>query len=367
MARDLEPRGTLDVTDTMLAGERSLAATMAAPIASEVLPPSTVGDRWANLLVPSRFEQLQKVANLMAAASLIPKHLRSGPKEQTIANCFLVANQALLWGMDPFAVASETYEIQGKLGFQGKLVAAVINSRAGLKGSLLYSFEGQGDGLTVTVSGTLEGEREPRTVTLSVKDAKTSNSMWTKDPEQKLVYSGSVKWARRHAPEVVLGVMSDDDLERIAAERGPARVAEVLPSREAEPVLTVDESRKMEEPKKGEPIDSIAPASEEGGGEESRDHEGSSPPAPSASEPLVLFGVDVTAALPVDGWFDDSTPIKDFGDATWRDLTEKGGEFVVTTLRAHVAKAQAAVEAKGMPTPRDLRATYVLGMLVGEV
>lgn len=35
--------------------------------------------------------------------------------------------------------------------------------------------------------------------------------MWTSDPDQKLWYSGVLKWARRHCPEVVLGVRAEDE------------------------------------------------------------------------------------------------------------------------------------------------------------
>lgn len=173
----------------------------------------------AYLLDTARYEHIWRIATSMAAASLIPKHLKGTSIEQGRANCFLVTNQALRWGMDPFAVAPETYEVGGKLAYQGKLVAAVINARAGLKKRLSYDFAGKGDSMTITVSGTFHCEDKARTITLSVGDARTTNQMWTKDPEQKLVYSGSVKWARRHAPEILLGVLTDDDLDRIRDER----------------------------------------------------------------------------------------------------------------------------------------------------
>lgn len=171
----------------------------------------------AYLMDTARFEHMYRIADAMAMASLIPDHLRdkSGDQRRTAANCFLVVNQAMRWGFDPFAVAPETYAVGGKLGFQGKLIAAVVNARAGLRGRLRYEFSGSGDERTVTVSGTFEGESEPQTISLRLKEAKTSNDMWRKDPDQKLVYSGSIKWARRYCPEVVLGVLTDDDLDRI--------------------------------------------------------------------------------------------------------------------------------------------------------
>lgn len=162
-----------------------------------------------------RFEQVCRTARLMAHQSFCPKHLKGVSEEEGIANCFQVVCQALRWGFDPFAIKDETYVVQNKLGYSGKLVAAVINARARLKRRLDYRFSGEGLDRAVTVIGWFEGEEEPRTATLSVRQAKTSNAMWTNDPDQKLVYSGVIRWARRWCPELVLGVLTDDDLEKI--------------------------------------------------------------------------------------------------------------------------------------------------------
>jgi hypothetical protein len=164
----------------------------------------------------AKFEQAQRIAKLMAAASLMPKHLKGSTPEEAIANSFLVVNQAFTWGINPFAVAQETYVVSGNLGYQGKLVAAIINTKARLKERLRYEYNDKpGDALEITVIGTFQGEDEPRKTTLTVGQAKTQNQMWTKDPRQKLIYSGVIKWARAHAPELILGVATDDDIDRI--------------------------------------------------------------------------------------------------------------------------------------------------------
>jgi len=176
------------------------------------------------LLDSGRFSQAQRIANLMASSSLLPDHLalagRKGNKQELpiatkIANCFRIVNQAFRWGLDPFAIIDCTYVIGGKLGYEGKLVAALVNSRAGLDGRLSATYMGEGANRTVIVTGKFANEPGPRTVDLRLADAQTDNQMWRKDPDQKLWYSGVVKWARRHCPEVVLGVLTDDDLERI--------------------------------------------------------------------------------------------------------------------------------------------------------
>ena len=208
---------------------------------------------------------MHRIASAMAGASLIPEHLQakcpgikdlasraSAEMRQTVGNCLLIVNQAVRWNLDPFAVAPETYVVRGKLGFQGKLVAAVINARAGLDGRLSYTFDGSGDGRMITVIGQLKGEQAPRTITLSVGQAKTDNKMWKTDPDQKLVYSGATKWARRHCPEIMLGVLTDDDVERMTAAnvRPVANLAELTDRMQEAPEARTDPSTAQTPPQK---------------------------------------------------------------------------------------------------------------------
>ncbi len=208
---------TMTVANDNGTGERehqSIERVQARPREIRVVEDNTA---LSYLMDTARYEHTQRIAAGMARASLIPAHLRGQSFDETMANCFLVVNQSLRWGFDPFAVAPETYSIGGKLAYQGKLIAAVVNSRAGLAGRLRYEFNGKaGDAMAVTVTGRFKGEAEDCRVILSVGQAKTLNQMWTKDPEQKLIYSGTIRWARRYCPEVVLGVVTEEDIDRIS-------------------------------------------------------------------------------------------------------------------------------------------------------
>jgi hypothetical protein len=277
-----------------------------------------------NLFDTARFEHMHRIATAMAGASLIPDHLMMKDKqllskEQIVGNCFLVVNQAVRWQMDPFSVAPETYAVGGKLAFQGKLVAAVINARAGLRERLRYTFEGAGDNRKVTVHGTFRDEVEERTVDLTVKEAKTTNQMWTKDPDQKLIYSASVKWARRHCPEIILGVLTEDDLERMASER----MVDVTPSR---PRPTREE---YAQPEPGIAVE-LAP---EDGNEAERSTEDGTDTAPqtAAEEPTHPFTLITHTGeeLPFD------TMDKDYIKAVYEEMNEaaKGGEAGLTGWR----------------------------------
>ena len=90
------------------------------------------------LMDTALFEHSQRVAVAMSNCSLIPDHLKSksGSNAETVANCFLVVNQAILWEVNPFALSAETYVVKGKLGYQGKLIAAIVNKHAGLASPL---------------------------------------------------------------------------------------------------------------------------------------------------------------------------------------------------------------------------------------
>ena len=79
--------------------------------------------RGQNALTPQNLDQAMRLADMMAKNSLVPEHLRQSP-----GNCLLVIEVALRWEMSPYAVAQYTFVHKGKLGYEGKLVAAAIES-----------------------------------------------------------------------------------------------------------------------------------------------------------------------------------------------------------------------------------------------
>lgn len=163
-------------------------------------------------LVPSDIGGAMQLANMMASGKLVPAHLQKSP-----GDCLMVIEQAMRWGMSPFAVAQCTSVIQGKLMFEGKLVSAALHSSGIMAHRLDFTFTGTGENRTVIAKGTLRGETEPREIAVTLKEAKTSNSMWTKQPDQQLVYFATRAWARRHAPEVMLGVYSPEEFDAAPA------------------------------------------------------------------------------------------------------------------------------------------------------
>lgn len=159
-------------------------------------------------LVPHSLSEALALSQQMASAKLVPAALQKSP-----GDCLLVIEQAMRWGMSPFAAAQEVSVIQGKLMYSGKIVAAAVQSAGILSGRLAYDYSGEGEERAVTVSGTLRGETEPRSVKVAWKDAVTQNGIWKKQPDQQLAYHGARVWARRHVPEVMLGVYSPEEMD----------------------------------------------------------------------------------------------------------------------------------------------------------
>lgn len=161
-------------------------------------------------LAPSTMEQALAFANQMAQARLLPAHLQKSPSD-----CLRVVLQAVRWQMDPFAVADKTSIIQNKLMYEGQLVSAVVNARGNLAKRLDYSYKGDGDARVLTVTGTIRGETEPRAIDLPFSLAKkiNKNGQMQINPDQQAAYIGARIWARRHMPELMLGVYAPDEID----------------------------------------------------------------------------------------------------------------------------------------------------------
>lgn len=54
-------------------------------------------------LVPQNMDEAIRLARAMAEAKMVPKHLQGD-----VGSCLMVVEQAMRWGMSPFAVAQCT-------------------------------------------------------------------------------------------------------------------------------------------------------------------------------------------------------------------------------------------------------------------
>jgi len=160
-------------------------------------------------LVPQNMDEAIRLARAMAEAKMVPRHLQGD-----VGSCLMVIEQAMRWNMSPFAVAQCTSNIGGKLMYEGKLVAAAVESIGAIQGHFDFEYSGEGEARQVTVSARRMGESNPRQLTVKLKDAKTKNEWWDRQPDQQLAYSSVRSWARRYTPSALLGVYSPEEIDR---------------------------------------------------------------------------------------------------------------------------------------------------------
>tara|TARA_R110002126_G_scaffold2345_10_gene13517 strand:- start:249 stop:1004 length:756 start_codon:yes stop_codon:yes gene_type:complete len=180
-------------------------------------------------------DQAIALAEMMARSKLVPRHLQG-----SVGDCFLVVEQATRWRMSPFAVAQATSVIQGKLMYEGKLVAAAVHTCGATSTRLDYDYGGEGEDRWIVASAVRVGEDKPREVRVLLADAKTENPLWRKQPDQQLSYHAARVWARRWTPEVILGVFAPEEMEAPpapVAHHGPTIEAHAEPAPQPAPAV----------------------------------------------------------------------------------------------------------------------------------
>jgi hypothetical protein len=170
------------------------------------------------------FEQCNRVAVALSKSQFIPEIFQGKP-----ADCLLLTMQAMRWNTDPLVVAQHSFVTKGKLGYEGKLIAAVVNAALIASGSepLDYEYTKIGNDTKIVVTASIGGKA--KTVEGFLSKWKTENKAWVNDPEQMLAYRGARQWARRWMPNVLLGVAStegEDERDLVEASDG-ARVIDV--------------------------------------------------------------------------------------------------------------------------------------------
>lgn len=221
---------------------------LATQVPTRTAQPSHNTSVMALMMDGTNMDRMVRLAELMASGkTTIPQHLRGNA-----GDCMAVTMQAMQWGMNPFAVAQKTNLVNGTLGYEGQLVAAVVNNSPLMADRLKLEWFGPWEkiigkfkevtstkkmddngnpkkyivpdwniadekGLGINVSGTIKGEAAPRVLTLLMTQCRTRNSgLWTEDPKQQIAYLAQRRWARLHAPDVLLGVYTPDELEESA-------------------------------------------------------------------------------------------------------------------------------------------------------
>jgi len=221
----------------------------------------------ACLVDPDTLGNAIQLAEAMSRAKLMPKHLRG-----SVGDCLRVVELAIRTRQSPYALADKTYLVHDKLAFEGQLCAALVNASPRIQGSLNYEYSGDPKDkktLECVVSATLAGEDKPRTVRVTWiqgdKMSKGAKDKWTSQPEQQLAYYGARVWGRRHAPEVLLGMYTEDELRATEPER--VEVVEKVTQDESTKRRIMENAAKPEDPVENGEVEEVAGGNGTIGGE----------------------------------------------------------------------------------------------------
>ena len=161
------------------------------------------------------YDKLLDMANMLAKSTIVPVAYQNRPE-----NTFVALDMASRMGISPMVVMQNLFVIQGKPSWSGQAMASMIrNSKEFKKVTLHYvGAEGKDDwGAYVTADRASDGLLiKGATVTIAVAKKEgwyqKSGSKWQTIPELMLAYRAYAWFARVHAPEIMMGLQSTEEV-----------------------------------------------------------------------------------------------------------------------------------------------------------
>lgn len=202
-----------------------------------------------NFFDPEAFATMQRIATLFSKSELVPKMYRvsqDNPADKATANCVIALSMATRIGADPLMIMQNMYIVHGQPAWSAKFLTATVNACGKYK-SVKYKFRELGSckGIeykeTVWSGGqkkietkkvttdipnieciaytTEHGSDEvlesiPVTVEMAIKEGWyfKDGSKWQTMPRLMLQYRTVTFWTRAYAPELSMGIKSEDEV-----------------------------------------------------------------------------------------------------------------------------------------------------------
>lgn len=166
------------------------------------------------------FQQLSELATKFSQSDLVPELYKGKPQ-----NCFIALQVAHRSGEDPFEIIQNLNVVKGNPSFKAQYLIARANRSKLFSSRMTFEdFEHPANGLTVRATITLAATGKPVSMECSMKMAReegwTNNKKYQTMPNTMLGYRSATFLVRRYAPEIALGLMTQDEMDDID---GPAK------------------------------------------------------------------------------------------------------------------------------------------------
>lgn len=167
------------------------------------------------------FNLALKTANLLSKSSLVPKEYQG-----SIPNCVIALNMAQRMKADPLMVMQNLYIVHGKPGWSAQFLISTFNT-SGKFTAIRYNWVGErGKDSWGCQAWAIEKETRERLegATVTIKLAKDEGwyskkdkygnecSKWQTMPEQMLMYRAAAWFIRTYAPEIAMGMYTEDEI-----------------------------------------------------------------------------------------------------------------------------------------------------------
>lgn len=161
------------------------------------------------------YDQLMNMANMLAKSTIVPITYQNRPE-----NTFVALDMASRMGISPMVVMQNLYVIQGKPSWSGQAMASLIRNSGQFRNVTLNYVGKEGTdtwGAYVSAERATDG-REIRGATVTIATAKKegwyqkAGSKWQTMPELMLAYRAYAWFGRVHAPEIMMGLQSTEEV-----------------------------------------------------------------------------------------------------------------------------------------------------------
>lgn len=172
-------------------------------------------------------EAAQRIGNALCASNMVPEHFRG---QQNLANVLYALEMANKTGLSVLSVMQGIYIVQGKPSWSSQAMIAMVNG-CGRFSALRFDLKGSGNTLSCTAFATEKATGEvlkgPE-VTWAMAEAegwtKKGGSKWRTMPELMARYRAAAFWARLYVPEMLMGYMTQEEVEDIQVARVSTQV-----------------------------------------------------------------------------------------------------------------------------------------------
>lgn len=184
------------------------------------------------------FEQVARVANMLAKSTIVPQNYQGKPED-----CFIAVEMASRMNTSPIFIMQNLYVVKGKPSWAGQACMAMIMS-CGKFRNVHHVYTGtkgtDSRGCYVEAERVSNGEIVTGTeVTMGLVKAEgwISNSKWKTMPEQMLGYRAASFFARMYCPEAMMGLQTTEEMydANPVVVKPSQGLADAIQAEEAEP------------------------------------------------------------------------------------------------------------------------------------